>query len=117
MSGIVMYDSWEGVIIFCIDMTEEFNVWYANEIVLNCGVLFFSSSWTGQLCGQYMYTSRLRMHANALNEDSRTTDRGSSASLGIGLAWHYRKRYADFGLGADIWEFERPGSKKTEFLE
>jgi len=39
-----MFDSCEDVIIFCIDMTEEFNVWYANEIVLKCGVLFLSSS-------------------------------------------------------------------------
>lgn len=86
MSGIVMFDSWGGVIVFCIDMAEEFIVWYANEIVLNSGILFLSSSWAGQLCGQYMCTPRLRMDANELNEDPRTTDRGSSASLEIGLA-------------------------------
>jgi len=44
MSGIVMFDSWEGVIIFCIDMAEEFIIWYANEIVFNCGILFLLSS-------------------------------------------------------------------------
>jgi len=47
MSGIVMFDSWEGVIIFCIDMAEEFIIWYANEIVFNCGILFLLSSWAG----------------------------------------------------------------------
>jgi len=40
MSGVVMFDSWEGVIILCIDMAEEFIVWYANEIVLT--VVFYS---------------------------------------------------------------------------
>ena len=39
-----------------------------------------------QLCGQYMCTPRLSILAKALNEDPRTTDRGSSASLGFGLA-------------------------------
>jgi hypothetical protein len=81
-----MFDTWEGVIFFCIYMAEEFIVWYENEIVLNCGLLFLSSSLVGQLCVLYMCTPRLRMLANVLNEDPRKTDRGSSASLGIGLA-------------------------------
>jgi len=30
MSGIVMFDIWEGVIFFYIHMAEELIVWYAN---------------------------------------------------------------------------------------
>jgi hypothetical protein len=44
MSGVVTFDSLEGVIIFFIDMAEEFIVWYVNEIVFDCGILFLSSS-------------------------------------------------------------------------
>lgn len=43
MNGVVMFDSWEVVNFFSMDMTEEFIVWYANKIVLNFGILFLLS--------------------------------------------------------------------------
>jgi hypothetical protein len=44
MIGVVMFDTWEEVIFFFMDMDEEFIVWYANEVVLNFGILFLLSS-------------------------------------------------------------------------